>query len=211
MSPSHRWKPGDKLWERNWAIPQKLEIMQLWLILVKSSNWRNAQKCLALTAIVVMSEWPLEYKNMLDMYTVWARFGCHLMTPPRSMFQWQIAPSHWQIMGVKPIQIHRTLLDISTIGCIPELRGSCLCLQQQMRGEANRVANLPTCPCQYSAAYLGDFSSLIDERTNFEWSGMKRVKTTMMTTMTMTLLTHPPASRVGESISQMTQPHTALW
>lgn len=130
---------------------------------------------------------------------------------PRSMFQWQIAPNHWQIMGVKPIQIHWTLLDISTIGCIPELRGSCLCLQQQMRGEANRVANLPTCPCQYSAAYLGDFSSLIDSRTTFEWSGMKRVKTTMMTTMTMTLLTPPPASRVGESISQMTQPHTALW
>lgn len=143
------------------------------------------------------------------MYSVWARFGCHLMTPPRSMFQWQIAPNHWQIMGVKPIQIPWTLLDISTIGCIPELRGSCLCLQQQMRGEANRVANLPTCPCQYSAAYLGDFSSLIDSRTNFEWSGMKRVKTTMTTTMTMTLLTPPPASRVGESISQMTQPHTA--
>ena len=127
------------------------------------------------------------------MYSVWARFGCHLMTPARSMFQWQIAPNRWQIMGVKPIQIPWTLLDISTIGCIPELRGSCLCLQQQMRGEANRVANLPTCPCQYSAAYLGDFSSLIDSRTNFEWSGMKRVKTTMTTTMTMTMtLLTPP-------------------
>ena len=43
-----------------------------------------------------------------------------------------------------------------------------------MRGEANRVANLPTCPCQYSAANLGDFSSLIDSRTKLS---VKPVKT----------------------------------